>query len=636
MNLTKTRNEKGKLGYILILLSLLLALLPAVGNTTKALAQTQRKQILFINSYHPGYKFSDDISRAFSTIFNEQGNIDLRIEYLDTKRISDAEYLNQMYQLFLYKYKNVKLDLILSSDDGALNFLFQNADSLFPQVPVVFVGANYFDLARLQGHPQFTGISEEADIAGTIDVALKIHPNTRNIIVVNDTSVTGKNVHREFDRIVSKYPQISFQFLEDITMSDMRQQIGKLSKDSLVLLTIFFIDKAGALFEYDQFSTLVAASSSVPVYGAWDFSLGFGIVGGKLTSGYTEGERGAKLAMRILNGEKPSSIPVEKQVKSRYLFDYKAMEKWGISTSQLPQDSTILDKPVSFFEENKGLILGLVIGFIVLIFIIAFLFINNNQRRKAQNELGVSNRELQTAQVTLEQRVAARTQDLATVAEVGSATASILDTDRLLQTVVDLTKERFKLYHSHIYLLDGAGENLVLASGAGEPGRLMVAEKRFIPLNREQSLVARAARERKGVIVNDVTQAPDFLPNPLLPNTRSELAVPMIVGGNVIGVFDVQSDQIDRFSESDINIQTTLAAQVATSIQNVRSFEQSKSQADLQSLVNAIGQKIQRATTVDDTLQTAIREIGLALGASRVSASIGTNRLNDGFEASRN
>jgi len=75
---------------------------------------------------------------------------------------------------------------------------------------------------------------------------------------------------------------------------------------------------------------------------------------------------------------------------------------------------------------------------------------------------------------------------------------------------------------------------------------------------------------------------------------------------------------------------------VATSIQNVRSFEQSKSQADLQSLVNAIGQKIQRATTVDDTLQTAIREIGLALGASRVSASIGTNRLNDGFEASRN
>ena len=212
--------------------------------------------------------------------------------------------------------------------------------------------------------------------------------------------------------------------------------------------------------------------------------------------------------------------------------------------------------------------------------------------------------------------MADRTKDLATVAEVGTATATILETDRLLQAVVDLTKERFNLYHSHIYLLDQAGENLVLASGAGEPGRQMKAQGLSIPLDREQSLVARAARERKGVTVNDVTQAPDFLPNPLLPDTRSELAVPMIVGGKVIGVFDVQSDQVGRFTESDINIQTTLAAQVATSIQNVRSFEQSKAQADLESLVNAIGQKIQRATTVDDTLQTAIRELGLALGAA--------------------
>ena len=227
---------------------------------------------------------------------------------------------------------------------------------------------------------------------------------------------------------------------------------------------------------------------------------------------------------------------------------------------------------------------------------------------------------------SLEGRVAARTKDLATVAEVGTATATILETDKLLQAVVELSKERFGLYHSHIYLLDETGEKLVLTSGAGEPGRIMAAEKRFIPINREQSLVARAARERKGVIVNDVTQAPDFLPNPLLPHTRSELAVPMIVAGKLIGVFDVQSDQVGRFTESDVNIQTTLAAQVATSIQNVRVFEQAKAQADLETLVNTIGQKIQRTTTVEDTLQTAIREVGLALGAARVSASLQVNR----------
>ena len=227
---------------------------------------------------------------------------------------------------------------------------------------------------------------------------------------------------------------------------------------------------------------------------------------------------------------------------------------------------------------------------------------------------------------TLEQRVAERTRDLEIVAEVSTATATILEVKNLLQGVVDLTKERFNLYHTHIYLLDEAGENLVLASGAGEPGRQMVAQGRSIPLNREQSLVARAARERKGVTVNDVTQAPDFLPNPLLPDTRSELAVPMIVGGKVIGVFDVQSDVVGRFTDSDVNIQTTLAAQVATSIQNVRSFEQSKRQAEFESVVNAIGQKIQRSTSIEETLQTAIRELGMAVGASRVKAKISVQK----------
>lgn len=224
----------------------------------------------------------------------------------------------------------------------------------------------------------------------------------------------------------------------------------------------------------------------------------------------------------------------------------------------------------------------------------------------------------------LEERVAARTKDLATVAEVGAATATILETNRLLQEVVDLTKERFKLYHSHIYLLDDTSENLVLAAGAGEVGRAMVAQGRTIPVSREHSLVARAARERQGVIVNDVTQSPDFLPNPLLPDTHAELAVPMIIGNVLFGVFDIQSEQVGRFSESDANIQTTLAAQIATSIQNARLFEESRKQAETQARINTIGQKIQRTTSVEEALQTAIREIGGTIRANRIQLRIGS------------
>lgn len=230
--------------------------------------------------------------------------------------------------------------------------------------------------------------------------------------------------------------------------------------------------------------------------------------------------------------------------------------------------------------------------------------------------------QLRTAFSTLEERVAARTRYLSTVAEVSTATSTILETRKLLQEVVDLTRERFNLYHAHIYLLDDEGKNLVLAAGAGEPGRIMAANGHSIPLEREQSLVARAARERKVVIVDDVTQAPDFLPNRLLPDTRSEMAIPLIVGERLLGVFDIQSNKVELSTDAEVSVATTMASLVATSIQNARSFEQSQKQAQFESLVNAIGQKIQRATSIEETLKVGIRELGLALGAPEVSASI--------------
>lgn len=374
-------------GMILLFLSLLLSLLPAIGQPSLAQAQSERKQVLYINAYHPGYKWSDDIERALTDTFAEEGNIDLRVEYLDSKRIDSQEYLDGLAQLFQTKYKNAQPDLIMSSDDVALNFLFKYADTIFPNVPVVFVGANYFDVTRLKGYERFTGISEEADIAGTLDVALSLHPEVNKVIVVNDTSVTGQKVHGIFTELIPQYPQTNFEFLEDVTMDEVRQRVGTASPDTLVLITIFFRDKAGDFYEYDQFTSTIAESSSVPVYGTWDFSLGYGIVGGKLTSGYTEGERGAKVAIRILNGEDPSSIPVEKQVQSRYMFDYEVMEKWGIDISQLPKESTVINRPVSFYEENKFLIWGLVIGFIVLIFTIVFLLINNQLRFGLRSKL---------------------------------------------------------------------------------------------------------------------------------------------------------------------------------------------------------------------------------------------------------
>lgn len=167
-----------------------------------------------------------------------------------------------------------------------------------------------------------------------------------------------------------------------------------------------------------------------------------------------------------------------------------------------------------------------------------------------------------------------RSKELQTVANVSAASSTNLDMATLLVDVANLTKERFGLYHAHIYLLDTAEKNLVLAGGAGEAGAEMLRRKFRIPLSREHSLVARAARTRQGVVSNDVRQEPDFLPNELLPDTRAEMAVPMIIGDELIGVLDVQSAQTNRFNAEDVRVKTTLATQIAVAVKNARLFKE--------------------------------------------------------------
>jgi len=176
---------------------------------------------------------------------------------------------------------------------------------------------------------------------------------------------------------------------------------------------------------------------------------------------------------------------------------------------------------------------------------------------------------------TLEQQVAERTRGLQTAAEVARATTSVLDPDVLLPQVVELVQERFNLYYVGLFLLDEERRFAVLRAGTGEAGRQMLAQKHKLEVGGE-SMIGQCIANSRARIALDVGEEPHRFDNPLLPQTRSELALPLRSRGRVIGAMTVQSDRPAAFDEADIAVMQTMADQVAVALDNARLFAETQ------------------------------------------------------------
>ena len=213
-----------------------------------------------------------------------------------------------------------------------------------------------------------------------------------------------------------------------------------------------------------------------------------------------------------------------------------------------------------------------------------------------------------------------RTRALEASAEVSRRLSTILDQQQLVAEVVEQLQKTFGYYHVHTYLVDEASQVLVMAGGTGEAGRAMLAGGHKLPHGK--GLVGRAAEAKSAVVVPDVSQDEGWLPNPLLPDTRSEIAVPIAAGERVLGVLDVQHNVAGGLGQADADLLSSIAGQVAVALQNTRLFAETRQRAEYEARVNLISQNIQRATSLESLLQVAARGVGHALGAQRVAVQL--------------
>ncbi len=373
-------------------------------------ASLRGKTVLVLHSYYKGYRWTDDEGRGIdSVLLPELGASNLYIEYMDTKRFFGPGSVEQLPEVYRRKFLTRHFDAIVATDNNAFDFLRAYRDRLFPGTPVVFCGVNYFKEDDIRGHRLFTGVSEEADVKDTLDLALRLHPAAHRIYVVNEMTETGQTVHDEVVRLMPFYaPRVNFTFLEDYSMTDLVAALKALPPDSVVFYSFFSHDKTGRFFEYDQSATAIAGASRVPIYGAWDFNLGFGMVGGKLISGFYQGVAAGNIALRVLRGENPDQIPVVRFAAdrpNRYMFDYVQLRRLGIPLGALPKDSLIENMPESFFRRHQlGTLIGAALfGFLILANSVLVL---NIRRRKA------AERALWNQQENLEELVTSRSAQL--------------------------------------------------------------------------------------------------------------------------------------------------------------------------------------------------------------------------------
>ena len=374
-------------GRTLILSVFAVALL--VSRSTAVPPMGEVRRVLMINDIgnisSPGFAEIDQA--LFTGLQKSPYRIELYEESLDIILFPDRVSQDRFREEIIRKYSARKPDVIIAVGPESLKFIAKLYDK-FQGTPIVFCTIWSGIPDQLRRDMPFTGVLAQLRPEGTLNVALHLLPNTKHVVVVGGVGKFDEGweaiAKQSFHNYESK---LEFTYLFDLTMPALLERLKHLPNDTIVYHTSISQDPAGDRFiDSAQSIPMVASAANAPVFVMDDVDLRAGTVGGDLVNWADDARIAAEIAVRVLNGEKPQDIPVVTN-NHAYMFDWRALKRWGMNEKNLPPGSIVLHREWSFWELYKQYVVAAIFLILVQSAAILGLLWQRARRRKAEAEL---------------------------------------------------------------------------------------------------------------------------------------------------------------------------------------------------------------------------------------------------------
>ncbi len=476
----------------------LFSIAPAPGADPPPARIPKGSEIFILNSAHPGQLWGDQETATIVELLEKKKlSSQPIIEYMGFKRDPKGRHLPGLTASIRQQYQGYEFSLVFALDEPALDFALAHHVDIFGDAPIVFMGVSNYKPELLLGDTRVTGVVDFADPEGNIELMLRLHPKTSEILILHDYTASSLANRSNYEAILPDFAdKVRFRFVENLPAEAIFRELERLPQDSLVLQLNFTTDQEGKTFAQKELTAQFSRHSTVPLYDRSATRLGYGIVGGKLVDARVVATEAVRLAERILRGEDVRTIPVSYLNSSHYLFDYEQLERFHIPTERLPPDSELINEPVPFFIANRNEALAAAGIMIFLVSSVVFLVVYSIQRRRMMRVLRSSE---------------ARYQDLYENApdmywSVDMKTASITQCNKTALLATGYTREEvfgrpiFELYHP------GSAEKARRAfaqfASTGEVRDVELQARRKDGTVLDISLSASAVRDRYGNVTH--------------------------------------------------------------------------------------------------------------------------------------